>query len=580
VGRCKIILRKTILSVAVALCLTAGVAPAQEKKPVPLPPKPDGEVRGVRVAVVNLAKLVASPASGNADAADKTRHVLSLIEEYSNQTGVNVTFDISTQNTPIVYAANSINITEAIAHPSNEQSKGAEGKIVSVNIQIAIAGTAEGKQAAAQLQEQNAPRLSELAKLMKDIQDKQARLQGGESNLSNEERVTLQRGIEQSTQDYAQKRQRVVEEWDTVTREHVNKIGGKMLDLLNKYAAEHKIVLVMDTGQNTPVVYVGKQFDITQRIIALYDQAYPSGVSNVAPSVPLVQNEIPTIERIMVIKAQDTIRGSMDGKRGTTELATRFAGKPQQADVQVAFARTQQVMVNRIGRRMIRLLETYADATNTGLIVDSSTVPSIVVYAAKPLDLTQAIIQKYDQTYSTDTQPTVGDAAPRLDTTLKFIQDKMNENEKVVYVVYVHDNLTGNDWNIQQTTETIYFTADALFGPAEEAIGETCRFDFHQSFVRGGKIAGQSDAVIFLKTINNIAVMASDQYFKESDRSHPEWSYKGDPMVFVLKATGSQGSGSQELMHLFFYDEQIANRVAKALVHAVELCGGGSKEPF
>jgi len=30
-----------------------------------------------------------------------------------------------------------------------------------------------------------------------------------------------------------------------------------------------------------------------------------------------------------------------------------------------------------------------------------------------------------------------------------------------------------------------------------------------------------------------------------------------------------------------FFDEQLANRMAKAMVHAVELCGGGSEpEPF
>jgi hypothetical protein len=29
-----------------------------------------------------------------------------------------------------------------------------------------------------------------------------------------------------------------------------------------------------------------------------------------------------------------------------------------------------------------------------------------------------------------------------------------------------------------------------------------------------------------------------------------------------------------------FYDETLCHRVAKALQHAVELCGGGSKEPF
>jgi hypothetical protein len=34
-------------------------------------------------------------------------------------------------------------------------------------------------------------------------------------------------------------------------------------------------------------------------------------------------------------------------------------------------------------------------------------------------------------------------------------------------------------------------------------------------------------------------------------------------------------------MFWYFLDEDVANRTAKAMVHAVELCGGGSKpEPF
>jgi hypothetical protein len=34
-------------------------------------------------------------------------------------------------------------------------------------------------------------------------------------------------------------------------------------------------------------------------------------------------------------------------------------------------------------------------------------------------------------------------------------------------------------------------------------------------------------------------------------------------------------------MNWFFVDEDVANRVAKAMLHAVELCGGGAKpEPF
>jgi hypothetical protein len=46
----------------------------------------------------------------------------------------------------------------------------------------------------------------------------------------------------------------------------------------------------------------------------------------------------------------------------------------------------------------------------------------------------------------------------------------------------------------------------------------------------------------------------------------------------VLEVRKSETKGANTLV---FFDEQLANRVAKALVHAVELCGGGTKpEPF
>jgi hypothetical protein len=32
--------------------------------------------------------------------------------------------------------------------------------------------------------------------------------------------------------------------------------------------------------------------------------------------------------------------------------------------------------------------------------------------------------------------------------------------------------------------------------------------------------------------------------------------------------------------NLHFRDEETASRLAKALTHAIELCGGGNKDPF
>jgi hypothetical protein len=44
--------------------------------------------------------------------------------------------------------------------------------------------------------------------------------------------------------------------------------------------------------------------------------------------------------------------------------------------------------------------------------------------------------------------------------------------------------------------------------------------------------------------------------------------------LVVERRAGNQANG------FYFADEEMANRVAKALVHAVELCGGGNKDPF
>jgi hypothetical protein len=37
---------------------------------------------------------------------------------------------------------------------------------------------------------------------------------------------------------------------------------------------------------------------------------------------------------------------------------------------------------------------------------------------------------------------------------------------------------------------------------------------------------------------------------------------------------------SRESMDIYFRDEELAQRVATAMVHAIELSGGGSKDPF
>lgn len=58
----------------------------------------------------------------------------------------------------------------------------------------------------------------------------------------------------------------------------------------------------------------------------------------------------------------------------------------------------------------------------------------------------------------------------------------------------------------------------------------------------------------------------------------PNWSFKFDPPLLALIV---HGTNTKETHVFRFSDEQMSNHVAKAMVHAVELCGGGGKpEPF
>src|ERR1700722_2867619 len=78
----------------------------------------------------------------------------------------------------------------------------AASKVGVINVQAAIASTAEGKQAGAQLQSQFAPRATELQNLQKQIDDVRTRLQNGQTTLGDDEKARLTREGEQLTRTF------------------------------------------------------------------------------------------------------------------------------------------------------------------------------------------------------------------------------------------------------------------------------------------------------------------------------------------------------------------------------------------
>ncbi|MFZ3200099.1 MAG: OmpH family outer membrane protein [Candidatus Acidiferrales bacterium] len=149
-------------------------------------------------------------------------------------------------------------------------------KVGVINMQAAISGTAEGKQAVAELQSQFAPRYTELQDMQKQINDLQSRLQAGQTTLSDDEKARLARQGDQLSRTYQRKQQELQDDSNDAQQDIVNSIGRKVVELLDTYSRQNGYAVIIDTSsQQSPVMFSANQIDVTQEVIALYDKNYP-----------------------------------------------------------------------------------------------------------------------------------------------------------------------------------------------------------------------------------------------------------------------------------------------------------------
>lgn len=164
----------------------------------------------------------------------------------------------------------------ASAQATAAPGSAATGKVGVISIRQAIASTAEGKQAGAELQSQFAPRQNELETLNKQIADLRQRLDAGGAKLSQEETARLTRQGEIYTRQLQRKQDEYQEDVNAAQGEVFDRIGRKMVDVLDRYARENGYVVILDSSaQNNPILFASTNIDVTQDIVRLYDQAYP-----------------------------------------------------------------------------------------------------------------------------------------------------------------------------------------------------------------------------------------------------------------------------------------------------------------
>ena len=168
------------------------------------------------------------------------------------------------------------------------------GKIGVIDVQVAITSTAEGKQAAAELQSQFAPRQTELTNMQKQMEDIQTRLRTGQTTLSDDEKARLGREGEQLQRTYQRRSQDAQDDFNEAQREIVDRIGRRMIDVLNKYSRDNGYSLILDrSGQSSPVIFAANSVDVTQEIIRLFDQSYPVKAGTTTPKATAPRTPAP-----------------------------------------------------------------------------------------------------------------------------------------------------------------------------------------------------------------------------------------------------------------------------------------------
>ena len=161
------------------------------------------------------------------------------------------------------------------------------GKIGVINVRQAIVTTAEGKQASAELQTQFAARQKELEGLNNQINDLRTQLTANQTTWSDEQKARATAQGQRLTQQLDRKNNELQEDVNAAQADVVDRIGRKMMDVLDRYARENSLVAVFDSSaQNLPILFASTNIDITQEIIKLYDQAYPIKSAASTPAKP------------------------------------------------------------------------------------------------------------------------------------------------------------------------------------------------------------------------------------------------------------------------------------------------------
>jgi len=181
--------------------------------------------------------------------------------------------------------------------------------------------------------------------------------------------------------------------------------------------------------------------------------------------------------------------------------------------------------------------------------------------------------------------PNPDDSGPTIEYTMKYIRDRLDSVD-IAWTSVAHtqsgDRHYATKYNVSQA----------------EADPKRCTLGFRGTYYIDDR--DSAAAVTISDTSTKFSMHDVERVLVEprsavDKRTNAMFDYSPDVYSVTMKmASGKtanlhlriQGNGVSERdltnveVHVDLLDEELANRLAKALIHGVELCGGGDKDPF
>ncbi|HKW75697.1 MAG TPA: OmpH family outer membrane protein [Terriglobales bacterium] len=161
----------------------------------------------------------------------------------------------------------------------------APSKIGIVNIQEAIISTNEGKKELEALQQKFSPKQAELKNMNDEVENLKKTFQAQSDKLNDEERNTRAKEIEAKQKSLQRSYEDAQNDFQQAEQEMINRIGGKMLATLEKYAKANGYAVVLDVSNpQTPVLWANQGTVITKELVDAYNTSNPSAAPAAKPA--------------------------------------------------------------------------------------------------------------------------------------------------------------------------------------------------------------------------------------------------------------------------------------------------------